>query len=93
MAVIVRIPTPLRRLSNGEEKVEVLEGSLESIIYSLEQSFSGIKGRLCDDKGELRTFVNIYIDGEDVRFLEGINTQVKSGAEISIVPAVAGGKN
>lgn len=93
MAVIVRIPTPLRRLSNGEEKVEVLEGSLESIIDSLEQSFSGIKGRLCDDKGELRTFVNIYIDGEDVRFLEGINTQVKSGAEISIVPAVAGGKN
>ncbi|MCH2306335.1 MAG: MoaD/ThiS family protein [SAR202 cluster bacterium] len=93
MAVIVRIPTPLRRLSNGEEKVEVPEGSLESIIDSLEQSFSGIKGRLCDDKGELRTFVNIYIDGEDVRFLEGINTQVKSGAEISIVPAVAGGKN
>ena len=93
MAVIVRIPTPLRRLSNGEEKVEVLEGSLESIIDSLEQSFSGIKGRLCDDRGELRTFVNIYIDGEDVRFLEGINTQVKSGAEISIVPAVAGGKN
>ena len=92
MAVIVRIPTPLRRLSNGEEKVEVPEGSLESIIDSLEQSFSGIKGRLCDDKGELRTFVNIYIDGEDVRFLEGINTQVKSGAEISIVPAVAGGK-
>ena len=66
---------------------------MESIIDSLEQSFSGIKGRLCDDKGELRTFVNIYIDGEDVRFLEGINTQVKSGAEISIVPAVAGGKN
>ena len=93
MAVIVRIPTSLRRLSNGEEKVEVPEGSLESIIDSLEQSFSGIKGRLCDDKGELRTFVNIYIDGEDVRFLEGINTQVKSGAEISIVPAVAGGKN
>ena len=93
MAVIVRIPTPLRRLSNGEEKVEVPEGSLESIIDSLEQSFSGIKGRLCDDKGELRTFVNIYIDGEDVRFLEGIKTQVKSGAEISIVPAVAGGKN
>ena len=93
MAVIVRIPTPLRRLSNGEEKVEVPEGSLESIIDSLEKSFSGIKGRLCDDKGELRTFVNIYIDGEDVRFLEGINTQVKSGAEISIVPAVAGGKN
>ena len=93
MAVIVRIPTPLRRLSNGEEKVEVPEGSLGSIIDSLEQSFSGIKGRLCDDKGELRTFVNIYIDGEDVRFLEGINTQVKSGAEISIVPAVAGGKN
>ena len=93
MAVIVRIPTPLRRLSNGEEKVEVPEGSLESIIDSLEQSFSGIKGRLCDDKGELRTFVNIYIDCEDVRFLEGINTQVKSGAEISIVPAVAGGKN
>ncbi|MFL2745743.1 MAG: MoaD/ThiS family protein [Dehalococcoidia bacterium] len=93
MAVIVRIPTPLRRLTNGQEKVEVSEGSLENIIDSLEQSFAGIKGRLCDDKGELRTFVNIYIDGEDVRFLEGVNTQVKSGAEISIVPAVAGGKN
>ena len=93
MAVVVRIPTPLRRLSNGQEKVEVPEGSLESIIDSLEQSFSGIKGRLCDDQGELRTFVNIYIDGEDVRFLEGVNTQVNAGAEISIVPAVAGGKN
>ena len=93
MSVVVRIPTPLRRLSNGQEKVEVSEGSLAGIIASLAQSFSGIKGRLCDDKGELRTFVNIYIDGEDVRFLEGTNTQVKDGAEISIVPAVAGGKN
>lgn len=93
MAVIVRIPTPLRRLTNGQEKVEVSEGSLESIIDSLEQSFSGIKGRLCDDQGGLRTFVNIYINGEDVRFLEGINTPVKDGDEISIVPAVAGGKN
>ena len=92
MAVIVRIPTPLRRLTDGQEKVEVSEGSLESIINSLEQSFAGIKGRLCDDQGGLRTFVNIYINGEDVRFLEGINTPVKDGDEISIVPAVAGGK-
>ena len=92
MAVIVRIPTPLRRLTDGQEKVEVSEGSLESIITSLEQSFAGIKGRLCDDQGGLRTFVNIYINGEDVRFLEGINTPVKDGDEISIVPAVAGGK-
>ena len=72
MAVIVRIPTPLRRLSNGEEKVEVPEGSLESIIDSLEQSFSGIKGRLCDDKGELRTFVNIYIDGDSSTVVKSI---------------------
>jgi len=93
MAVVVRIPTPLRRLTNGQEKVEVSEGSLDGIIDSLDQSFSGIKGRLCDDQGELRMFVNIYIDGEDVRFLEGVNTQVKDGSEISIVPAVAGGNN
>ncbi|MQG18408.1 MAG: MoaD/ThiS family protein [SAR202 cluster bacterium] len=93
MSVLIRIPTPLRRLSNGQEKVEVSSGSLESVIDSLEQSFPGIKGRLCDDQGALRTFVNIYIDGEDVRFLEGINTQVKDGSEISIVPAVAGGMN
>ena len=91
MSVVVRIPTPLRRVTNGQEKASVEGGTLVQIIDSLETQYPGIRERLCDEKGDLRHFVNIYINGEDVRFLQGLKTKTKSGDEVSIVPAVAGG--
>ncbi len=91
MSVTVRIPTPLRRLTGGQDKVDAEGQNLGEVIASLESAYPGIKARLCDDSGELRTFVNIYVDGEDVRFLDGLTTATADGNEISIVPAVAGG--
>ena len=91
MSILVRIPTPLRRVTNGEDRVSVESGSINEIIEYLEEQYAGMKERLCDDSGELRHFVNIYVNGEDVRFLQGLDTVVNTGDEISIVPAVAGG--
>ena len=91
MSILVRIPTPLRRVTNGEDRVSVESGSINEIIGYLEERYAGMKERLCDDSGELRHFVNIYVNGEDVRFLQGLDTVVNTGDEISIVPAVAGG--
>lgn len=91
MGVLVRIPTPLRRMTNGQDKVEMDESNLSDMIDKLEASYPGFKERLIDENGELRYFVNIYLNGEDVRFLEGLATAAKTGDEISIVPAVAGG--
>ena len=91
MSVTVRIPTPLRRVTNGQDKVLVAGSNLNSVISALEEQFPGIKERLCNDQGDLRNFVNVYINGEDVRFLEGLKSTTKDGDEVSIVPAVAGG--
>ena len=91
MSVTVRIPTPLRRVTNGQDKASVDAGTLDEVIGSLESQFPGVKARLCDDSGQIRNFVNIYVNGEDVRFLHGLSTATKAGDEISIVPAVAGG--
>lgn len=91
MAVTVRIPTPLRRITNNQDKVNVDGASLSAIIEALNTSHPGIKDRLCDESGELRHFVNVYLNGEDVRYLQGLATATKTGDEISIVPAVAGG--
>ncbi len=91
MPVMVRIPTPLRRMTNGQDKVELQESRLSELIENLETSYPGFKERLIDENGELRYFVNIYLNGEDVRFLEGLDTAAAAGDEISIVPAVAGG--
>lgn len=91
MSVVVRIPTPLRRMTNGQDKVEVQAAALSAMIDSLEAAYPGIKERLIDENGELRYFVNIYLNGEDVRFLQGLDTAAAAGDEISIVPAVAGG--
>jgi len=91
MPVLVRIPTPLRRMTNGLDKVEVAESSLSQMIESLESNYPGFKERLLDENGDLRYFVNIYVNGEDVRFLEGLATSTNAGDEVSIVPAVAGG--
>ncbi|MDP6072416.1 MAG: MoaD/ThiS family protein [SAR202 cluster bacterium] len=91
MSTTVRIPTPLRRVTNGQDKVTVEGATINEIINSLESQHPGIRERLCDEQGQLRNFVNIYVNGEDVRFLDGINSPAKEGDEISIVPAVAGG--
>ena len=91
MSVTVRIPTPLRKVTNGADKAEVEAGSLSAIMSSLNNQFPGIRERLCNEDGSLRSFVNVYINGEDVSFLEGLNSETKSGDEVSIVPAVAGG--
>ena len=92
MATTVRIPTPLRRVTNGQDKVDAEGATLREIIDSMEAQFPGIKARICDDAGDLRNFVNVFINGEDVRFMEGVDSATDDGDEISIVPAVAGGR-
>lgn len=91
MAAKVRIPTPLRGLTAGQDTVSAEGSDLAAAIRSLDDSYPGIRERLCDERGELRRFVNIYINGEDVRFLDGLSSAVGDGDEVSIVPAVAGG--
>lgn len=91
MSVKVLIPTPLQKFTRDQATVECSGGNVVEVLDALEQSFPGIKARLCDDQGELRRFVNFYVNSEDIRFLEGKNTQLKEGDELSIVPAVAGG--
>jgi molybdopterin converting factor small subunit len=88
--ITVRIPTPLRTLTAGEEQVAVAGDTLRDVIAAMEAKHPGIKERLLDDKG-VRRFVNIYVGDEDVRFLDGLETKLKSGDEVSIVPAIAGG--
>jgi sulfur-carrier protein len=92
MPVKVRIPTPLRGLTKDLDVVAGEEGTLGECIEALESEYPGIKDRICDDTGELRRFVNVYINGEDVRFMEGLASPLKAGDEVSIVPAVAGGR-
>jgi molybdopterin synthase sulfur carrier subunit len=87
----VRIPTPLRPLTKGQGEVEAKADSIADMIGSLDATYPGLKDRLCDDKGELRRFVNIYVNEEDIRFLKGKETSLKDGDEVSIVPAIAGG--
>jgi molybdopterin synthase sulfur carrier subunit len=91
VSVIVRIPTPLRKITADQDRVSADGASVAECIASLEASHPGIKERLCDESGEIRRFVNIYVNGEDVRFLQGLATPLKDGDEVSIVPAVAGG--
>ena len=91
MAIQVRIPTPLRRLTNGQSEVQVEASTLQEAVVALEQQYPGLNSRILEDNGEIRRFVNVYINGEDVRFLGGLQASVKERDEISIVPAVAGG--
>ena len=91
MSVLVRIPTPLRRMTNGLDKVEMESSNLSELVEKLDTEYPGFKERLVDENGELRYFVNVYVNGEDVRFLKGLETSTDSGDEVSIVPAVAGG--
>lgn len=91
MAVKVLIPTPLQKFTNNQAALECDGGTIEELLTTLDQACPGIKARLCDDQGELRRFVNFYVNSEDIRFLEGKQTELKDGDEVSIVPAVAGG--
>ena len=91
MAVTVRIPTPLRRLTQNQPEVEAEGDTIESLIENLEANYPGIKERICDESGNIRRFVNFYLNDEDIRFLDGNGTVVKDGDEISIIPAIAGG--
>jgi molybdopterin synthase sulfur carrier subunit len=91
MSVTVRIPTPLRALTGQQEVLVGDGGRLIECIEALDARYPGLKERLVDEAGQLRRFVNIYVNGEDVRFLQGLDTPLKPGDEVSIVPAVAGG--
>ena len=87
----IKIPTPLRSLTNDEDTVAVNAPNLKELIAQMENSYPGIGERLLDENNELRRFVNIFINGEDVRFLDGLDSPVRDADEVSIVPAVAGG--
>ncbi|ODS40355.1 MAG: molybdopterin synthase sulfur carrier subunit [Candidatus Altiarchaeales archaeon WOR_SM1_79] len=87
----IKIPTPLRKFTNGEVEVKGGGSTIQELISDLDKNYPGIKDRILDEQGTPRKFVNIYVDKEDIRFLDGLNTKIKDGDEISIVPAVAGG--
>jgi molybdopterin synthase sulfur carrier subunit len=92
MSIKIRIPTPLQNLTQNKPEVEIeAAGDIKELIDKLEEKYPGIKGRLCDESGALRRFINFFVNDEDIRFLEGINTKLKDGDEVSIVPAIAGG--
>ena len=91
MAINVLIPTPLRKLTNEQDRVTADAADIGALIAALEQQFPGLGGRLTDESGNLRRFVNIYVNEEDVRFLAGKETPLKEGDNVSIVPAIAGG--
>ena len=91
MAIKVRIPTPLMKLTDNQSEVSAEGETISDIINNLENQFNGIKDRICEENGTPRRFINIYINEEDIRFLEGEKTTVKDGDEISIIPAIAGG--
>ena len=91
MTVRVRVPTPLRRYTNGADEVSAQGGNVGALVEDLEKKFPGIKERICDDTGKIRRFVNVYVNGDDIRFLQNLETTLKEGDSISIVPAIAGG--
>jgi molybdopterin synthase sulfur carrier subunit len=91
MPVTVRIPTPLRKLTNDEELVTVEAATIGDAISEFQTKYPGIRERLVDDSGEVRRFVNIYVNEEDIRFLQNKATPIKDGDEVSIIPAIAGG--
>jgi molybdopterin synthase sulfur carrier subunit len=91
MTIPVRIPTPLRKLTQNQEVVEADGATIRELIESLERTYPGLKERICDEQDQIRRFVNVFLNDEDVRFLNESETQVKLGDEVSIVPAIAGG--
>lgn len=91
MQVKVRIPTPLRKLTNGSDEVSATGANIAEVISDLEKNFPGLKERICEDDGKLRRFVNIYLNDEDIRFKKNLETELKENDEMSIIPAIAGG--
>ena len=91
MPVLVRIPTPLRTLTKGNAEIQAKGATIDSVVDDLERQFPGLKERLLDETGELRRFINIYVNQEDIRYLQAKKTTLKDGDEVSIVPAIAGG--
>lgn len=92
MAVLVRIPTPLRAMTKGSAEVQVTADTVADLIADLERQYPGMRDRLVEESGEIRRFINIYVNQEDIRFLQGATTSLKQGDEVSIVPAIAGGR-
>lgn len=91
MSIKVRIPQPLQKLTQGKELVEASGTDIKSLINDLDKNYPGIKDRVCDESGKIRRFINIYVNEEDVRFLQGDATALAEGDEVSIIPAIAGG--
>ena len=91
MAVKVNIPTPLRKMTNGDSEVSVEANQVAELIENLDSEFDGIASKLLDESGEIRRYVNIFVNDEDIRFLDGISTSLADGDEVSIGPAIAGG--
>ncbi len=91
MGVTVKIPTQLRSLTDGANEVDASGGKVAELIENLDSNYPGMRERILDDEGQLRRFVNVYLNDEDVRFLEGLETAIPEGARVSIIPAVAGG--
>ena len=92
MPILVRIPTPLRRHTGGAGDVYAKGHDVSELVTDLERQFPGLRDRLCDESGDLRRFINVYVNQEDVRFLQGLQSSLKDGDEVSIVPAIAGGR-
>jgi sulfur-carrier protein len=91
MAAKVRIPAPLRKLTKEQAVVECSGKTVEEVLADLEKQYPGMRERICDENGQIRRFINVFINGEDIRFKDGAKTSVVEGAEISIIPAIAGG--
>ncbi len=91
MSAKVRIPAPLRKLTKDQAVVDTNGVTIEEVLADLEKNYPGIKERICDETGQVRRFINIFVNGEDIRFKEGAKTKIAADAEISIIPAIAGG--
>lgn len=91
MTVRVRVPTPLRKFTSGADEVTAQGNTVRALMEDMERQFPGIRERICDETGKIRRFVNVYVNGDDIRFLQNLETSLHEGDSISIVPAIAGG--
>ncbi len=91
MAILVQIPTPLQKFTQNQSEVQAEGATIQEVLDNLDLSFPGIRERLCDDRGAIRKFVNLYLNDEDIRFMDGEKTALEDGDEVAIIPAIAGG--